>query len=161
MGSKRKKGRGGNSKKQKNVKLGKSLPSPSIKVAHRVEDPESSNKRQPVWVFSVLDLDGPWGKIKLSGDTLLNELFPKIKHFERMTWNEIQRDKKRNHSVMIEDLCKEARDRAVELKLDVDELFRFRLTGKQRLWGIRDRERFRFLWWDPNHEICPSKLRNT
>jgi hypothetical protein len=78
-----------------------------------------------------------------------------------MTWGAIESNRKKNHSVEVGSLCKEAQERIHELKLGVDELFRFRLTGKQRLWGIRDRERFKILWWDPDHEVCPSTKKHT
>jgi len=157
MGNKKKSSR----KRKKEAKRGVSPDTPSIKAARHKEDPDSASKRQPVWVFSAFDIDGPWGKNGLSGTALVDDLFPKIKHFESMTWNQIQQDKKRNHSVRVSDLCKKARGRVLELSLGVDDLFRFRLTGKQRLWGIRDRERFRILWWDPEHEVCPSQLKHT
>jgi hypothetical protein len=42
----------------------------------------------------------------------------------------------------------------VDLKLDdIEELYRFRFTGTQRIWGIRDRRTFRVLWWDPDHQV--------
>lgn len=157
MGNKKK----SNRNRKKEARRGATPSTPTIKAPRRAENPENANERQPVWVFSALDIDGPWGKEGLVGTVLLNDIFPKIKHFETMTWNQIQQDKNRNHSVMVSKLCKQARDRAVELKLGVDELFRFRLSGKQRLWGIRDRDRFRILWWDPEHEVCPSPKRNT
>jgi hypothetical protein len=34
-------------------------------------------------------------------------------------------------------------------------LFSLRITGKMRLWGIRDIETLRVLWWDPQHSVCP------
>lgn len=36
-------------------------------------------------------------------------------------------------------------------------LFRFRLTGKKRLWGFRTDRVFHALWWDWNHEVCPQE----
>lgn len=78
-----------------------------------------------------------------------------------MTWAQIEQNKKNNHSVSVEDFVSAAQARIEELQLDVDELFRFRFTGTQRLWGIRDRERFKILWWDPDHKVCPSKKKHT
>jgi len=150
-----------NSKKQKQVKSSDPFPAPRKKAVRFTEDPGNTNKRQPVWVFSVLDENGPWGKVKLSGDSVWNDILPKIRSYESMTWGQIEQNKKYNHSVGIDALCPTARKRIDHLKLDVDELFRFRLSGKQRLWGIRDRERFKILWWDPDHEICPSTMKRT
>jgi len=150
-----------NRKRKKEAKRSESPVTPSIKTARRKENPDSTNEHQPVWVFSAFDIDGPWGKNGLSGTALVDDIFPKIKHLETMTWSQIQQDRRLNHSVKVSKLCKKAKDRVEELLLGVDELFRFRLSGKQRLWGIRDRERFRILWWDPEHEVYPSQLKHT
>ena len=88
-------------------------------------------------------------------------MFPKLKNYESMTWGSIAQNQHHNHSVEVSKLDKRARKRLEELGVEVDELFRFRLNGTQRVWGIRDREVFYILWWDPNHEICPSSKKNT
>ena len=155
----RKKGRSG-SGKQKRVKIGANISAPK-KKARLSEDPTSTAKRQPVWVFSALDEHGPWGKNRLTEDAIWNEILPKIRSYETMTWADIERDRNRNHSVPVSSLISDAQRRIQELRIDVDELFRFRFNGMQRLWGIRDRERFKILWWDPGHEVCPSQLKNT
>ncbi len=93
---------------------------------------------------------------------LWDDLFQKLRWYETMTWGEILKDKKHNHSVPLDHLAKAAQDRLKAMRLDdIDEVFRLRLTGKQRVWGIRDRNVLNLLWWDPEHEICPSTLRNT
>jgi hypothetical protein len=115
----------------------------------------------PVWVFSALDEDGPWGKSRLTDGVVWSDILPKIRSFEAMTWAELEADRKKHHSVPVAKFIKLARDRIDDIGLDVDELFRFRLTGLQRLWGIRDRDRFKIIWWDPKHEICPSPLKHT
>lgn len=35
-------------------------------------------------------------------------------------------------------------------------LFRFRLSGKKRLWGFRTERVFHVLWWDWDHQVCPQ-----
>ncbi|MEX0727808.1 MAG: hypothetical protein WEB58_13725 [Planctomycetaceae bacterium] len=122
----------------------------------------NTNREKPVWKFEIFDHDGPWGKELITADHAWSHLYPKLKNYESMRWGEIEKDKKRNHSVPKTNLIKEARDRLDELKLnDIDGLFRFRLNGEQRLWGIRDGFSFRILWWDPDHKICPSVLKHT
>ncbi len=34
-------------------------------------------------------------------------------------------------------------------------------NGKQRIWGIKDRNILKVLWWDPDHEVCPSLKKYT
>jgi hypothetical protein len=136
-------------------------PSAQKKTARRSEDPGSTNAMQPVWVFAAMDEGGPWGRKLLTESAIWDDILPKMRNFESMTWSQIELDRKRNHSIPISDLCKEAQKRIEVISLDVDELFRFRLTGEQRLWGVRDRNRFKLLWWDPEHKVCPSQKRNT
>lgn len=130
------------------------------KAVRQQEDPTSSNQQRPVWLCGSFDAESQWGLESVTLE-VAKDLLAKLKSYESMTWAQIESDKKRNHSVGITDLCKDARKRVVELNLDVDELFRFRLDGTSRLWGIRDRHHFSLLWWDPKHEVCPSQLKNT
>lgn len=58
----------------------------------------------------------------------------------------------------LDDLAKRARDRLVEISQDdAAEYFSLRVNSAARVWGIRDAHTLRILWWDPNHEVCPSK----
>jgi hypothetical protein len=48
-----------------------------------------------------------------------------------------------------------------DLRLDdLDELFRFRLGNKPRLWGIIHEGVFFPVWWDPEHKIYPTDPGN-
>ena len=89
----------------------------------------------------------------------------RLGQFERMTWNEILiQGKKQNHSIPISRLCKLAQDRLAVLlggNIDIDELVSLRFTGKERVWGIRDQAILSLLWWDPDHALCPTLLKNT
>ncbi len=79
-----------------------------------------------------------------------------------MTWKEISANPGYNHSVSVSEMIREAQKRLEELNLDdQDELYRLRMNGKLRLWGIRDRNILRLLWWDREHEICPSQKKHT
>ena len=81
-------------------------------------------------------------------------------YLEKMTWTDL-----RNHGchlVSIEDLCKTAQTRLIDINQDdKDELYSIRLSGKVRVWGVKESNVIRLLWWDPEHEICPSLLKNT
>lgn len=91
--------------------------------------------------------------------SLFLEIAKKIKLYEGMVWNEIFA---RDHRVLANGLIDAARKRLIDLRLDdIDELWRFQLTGRNRLWGLRVRHVFYVLWWDPDHRICPSPLRHT
>ena len=142
------------------------------KKPHRKENPVTSNtpridthfptnydKEPPVWQVSTIDTEGEWGWHQMNSK-IWNEIHKRITNFESMPWVEIY--KTESHFVSIERLCTSARKRLEDMQLDdIDRLFSLRLTGKQRIWGIRDRNILKILWWDPNHEVCPSPKRYT
>jgi hypothetical protein len=56
----------------------------------------------------------------------------------------------------------EAQRRLTEIDRDEQaQLFSIRIAAKKRIWGIRDIVILRLLWWDPNHEVCPSPKKHT
>lgn len=71
-------------------------------------------------------------------------------------------DKKRRwlkyHSQSFADVSSDAQKRVTELGHDerFDELARFRLNQKQRLWGFERDGVFYLLWWDPEHKVYPT-----
>ena len=93
----------------------------------------------------------------------VNEVRAKLAQFESMTWNEILvASKKQNHSVAMWKLSKEAQNRLAVMGLgDTEELVSLRLAGRERVWGLRQGAVMLILWWDPEHAVCPSLLRNT
>jgi hypothetical protein len=114
----------------------------------------------PVWLVGDVELDGPFGWQDLEKDALLAEVLPKIQSFETMTWGDILG--RNSHAVKVGSLCKEARKRLQVRKLDdVEQLVSLRLTGIKRVWGIRTQRALRFLWWDPEHKVCPSAKKHT
>jgi hypothetical protein len=94
-------------------------------------------------------------------------IYPKLKNFENKTWNQLEREtigtgKTSNHSVKRTDIIREAQKRLEKLKInDVDELFVIRFNGKKRIWGIRKFSYLIILWFDLEHEICPSHKKHT
>ena len=87
------------------------------------------------------------------------DIAKKLKWYESMDWKDTFA---RDHAVNVSSIIPEAQRRLTELKLDdVDQLWRFRLDGATRLWGLRIGSCFFALWWDPEHKICPSCLRHT
>ncbi|MGO9139155.1 MAG: hypothetical protein ACLP9S_13825 [Syntrophales bacterium] len=121
------------------------------------KSPESTVNLKPAWRLAKLDMNGKWGFDKCDEVAFVHE---KLKNFESMMWGEIERKKgkrgaKQNKNVPICNICKDARDRLAELKLEHDTVYTLHLSGLKRLWGIKDNEILSFLWWDPNHTVCP------
>lgn len=136
-------------------------PQKSPRISQKNSDAlENFRTLNPSWQLKSLDLDHDlwgWKKIKKFSDIL-----EKLKNYETMTWGEILSNKKYNHNVLKDQLDKRAQKRLEDLKLDdISELFRLRLGGKERVWGILDRYILKIIWWDPEHTVCPSEKKHT
>jgi len=143
-------------KRKKKPRLG--VPSPQVKKEPRVGVTPGAGK--PSWLFQAMDLEGPWSCKRVGRDELLN-IREHLASFESMTWTEIQQPAK-SHFVETDRIIRDAFKRLQEIKQDdTDQLFSLRISAQCRLWGIRDGDTFKILWWDPKHEICPSEKRHT
>lgn len=113
------------------------------------------------WRFSDLDMGGPFGWQNVDPLELMQVIIPKLHDYESMTWAEMD-GPSGSHSIDKGDLCREAQDRLDEIGMsDVEALFSVRITGARRVWGVKNIAILRVLWWDPEHQVCPSKLKNT
>jgi hypothetical protein len=112
----------------------------------------------PIWSFSIFDQD-----IALPiGDKetcTFCEIANHLKSYEGRTWGEIVGHAHRDHFIELDHLSRFAQDRLRLIGMykpdQYPEIFRFRFTGRRRLWGFKDGRMFKALWWDPEHEICP------
>jgi hypothetical protein len=128
---------------------------------HKQPKSEPPGPRTVQWSFAIYDPDIQWGTDDGANEPFRN-IARRLKQYESMSWSEIERNRRRDHWVALDQLSKRARDRLMEIRQDdIDALWRFRFSGEQRLWGIRVGNVFRILWWDPEHEVCPSHLRGT
>ena len=152
---------------------GKQLPAPSPPARKELPRPErlanfsnAPNGTHPTWRLSLLDLEhaGSW-----SWDvdaTALREITTFLSQMEKLTWTEIRAQMshskkgshRKHHHMAPELLCTEAQRRLGVLRLDdLDEVFRFRLGNKPRLWGVIDTDGvFYPVWWDPEHKVYPT-----
>lgn len=96
--------------------------------------------------------------------TTLRQIITFLTNLERSTWNEVRAQitsskkgsHRKHHPIPLGRLCPEALRRLEELGLDdFDELFRFRVSGPHRLWGIVHEGIFYPIWWDPDHKVYP------
>ena len=114
-----------------------------------------------VWHIGRIDRDGPWGWENIEPQELWDNIHSKMSNFESMTWGEVMRGGA-HHPVSVEGIIPDARRRLEEIgQDDVDELFSLRLSGRERIYGIRVEHVFKVLWWDPEHEVCPAPQRYT
>ena len=112
----------------------------------------------PCWRITHLEMCPPYGWHEIDPATLVY-IQSKLRSFESMTLSQIFiRAKKQNHGVMVYKLCPQAQKRLRALGHDatIEELYTLRLAARQRIWGIRECNTFQLLWWDHNHDVCPS-----
>lgn len=145
---------------QKKIKTKKSLiPQPEKKprIDPTIKSPMDEN---PVWHVSILDENDPWGWRSINKSLFFDQILPKIKNFETMFWKDILG--RQNHEVPVPEISSVAQKRLIQLNLDdTESLVSLRLSGTQRIWGIRVGNVLRILWWDPNHKVYPSKPKHT
>lgn len=150
--------------KKKKIAKSPALNSESKKIAKNIEQPAIFKNHYVSWQFRTIDLEPNWSK-KVSSKNLeyYKRILDKLKSFEGSNWNELERQssgpkgKSKHHSVDVLNIIKEAQKRLKELHLDdIDQLFSLRLDGKSRVWGIRELGYLKILWFDPDHEMCPS-----
>ena len=112
------------------------------------------------WRFSSADRNGPWSFQELLDGTRLKDVLLRLLEFESKAWNDILQTG--SHKVEKARLSPAAKRRLSEIEQDdVDELMSYRVTGRIRVWCIPHANIMRLLWWDPNHEVCPSLKKHT
>lgn len=127
----------------------------------RVVERINNESASPSWHFRIMDIDGPFCPTHMDRATML-DVRSKLSDLESMTWAEILSNRDHHHPIDIDRLAPEARARlAVIRQDDVEHVYSLRLTGKQRVIGIRDGPVLRLLWWDPDHQVCPSEKKHT
>ena len=112
------------------------------------------------WEPDTHDLDGPFGWRNVSAEQLLGRIIPRLKALEGMNWSQVTGSG--SHEIDVDQLCKAARDRLEETgRGDLETVFSVRVTGPERVFGFKDGAILRLLWWDPDHRVCPARLRHT
>jgi hypothetical protein len=145
----------------KNKKPRSSFSPDESKNPRVASDPTGYYQHQPSWRLNKLELCDPFGWHEVDRDTI-DRIRKRLVDLESMTWREILVDgRKQHHSVKIGDLCPEAQRRLEAIGLDdVDRLLSLRLSATERIWGLFTQGIFNLLWWDPEHKICPSIVKD-
>lgn len=114
------------------------------------------------WRFGQTEMDGPWGWTSIDG-AKARDVYQKLVQYEKRTWAEAHRSGSAGvKAIPTGSICPDAQRRLEVLKLDdVDELVEFRLSARERAWGIRLGNVCYVLWWDPEHQVCPSTKHHT
>lgn len=149
---------------EKSVRL-KAAVSESNKKPRIGVDPGSIFSMKMEWICPPLNADTEgawsWGTSRDWGEEIwTNHLEPNLVEWSKLTWGEIDHQNsdtghKKHHNMDVSSITKEAQNRLFELEIYEDQIFRFRINNKQRLWGFRYGHKFDLLWYDPYHEIYP------
>jgi len=130
-----------------------------VRQARYANDP--SVRGTPLaWRFSHSDRNGPfaWTRVYASGDQ--NAVMERLSDFETVSETELREEG--SHFVELSQLGREASERLFALRLDdLDCLFSLRISGPKRVWAVHQGGLMRVLWYDPEHQVCPSFKKHT
>lgn len=114
--------------------------------------------------WTKFDYDGPFCLGRSDIATVVN-LFKQVSNLESMTWTEVftgVNPRGTGYGEIARLPNAVAVNRLKELSLgDETNVSRLRFTGEQRLYGFCRDSDFYAIFWDPFHEIWPSKLKHT
>ncbi|MDX6649080.1 MAG: hypothetical protein QOJ97_1031 [Solirubrobacteraceae bacterium] len=127
----------------------------------------TSTRETPFFCFHHADRATKEAWAFKPGGGQASELLDFLCDMGRLKWNDIEsqetgtrKRRRKHHSQSIGSLDTAAQADLRKRKLDEtfgDEMFRFRLSGKSRLWGFRAKRVFHVIWWDPDHQVYPTE----
>ena len=128
-----------------------------------VVDPSAFFNRHPAWRFSR---SKRYNSSKYGWSSLNSKLFyvvEKLHELEEQTWADIFRDRKKHHHIAVDKLIPDAQRLVQAHEEDVDQVFSIHISSTERIFGIIEPGVgiLNIIWWDPEHEICPSKKKYT
>ena len=126
----------------------------------------SSDGDKVQWRFDRLERNGKFAFDLSRADFDHREVLEKIIAYSNMTWSDVKKQthdrkgKSKHHFLDMSSISADGRDsfksRGFEGVYD-DSIFSFSFQNKLRIIGIRENEKFYAVWFDPQHEFCPSK----
>jgi hypothetical protein len=134
------------------------------KLPKKQKNPDSIMQYKMEWCSKQADLEGKWSwgqQRQWSSQEWDSIIKPNLETFSNLTWSEILAQTtgdngrhRKHHDMEISLICTEAQNRWQDIELsEYDTIFRFRLGGRERLWGYRELQKFNLIWWDPTHQI--------
>ena len=115
---------------------------------------EEQSKGRPKWRFSQHDRGGPFAWPPPAED--VPDILSRFVDFESQSFNDLYKGAG-CHEIEVAQLSKEARARLEALcRDDLDCVYSLRITGRRRVFAIREGDTLHVLWFDPLHQVCPS-----
>lgn len=123
-------------------------------------DPNSYLRQKPVWRFADFDWDGPWGEATCVARiaNIREHIEKHLASLESMYWDEILkaaggRNRGTNsHEINRDKFKGEARKRLEDRKILAEKIMSLRLDAGTRIYGLREGNCVRLLWFDPDHK---------
>ena len=137
-------------------------PDVSAAKPRAIIDPDIIWTMKMTWCASIADTDGAWSwreERQWTDNEFTNHISKTLNSLAQSTWHDIHQMRSgglsSHHEQELSTIVNEAQDRWMQLDIQSDMTFRFRLTGKQRAWGVREGPHFKLVWYDRNHSIYP------
>ena len=154
------------SKKRRQIKHTKIVQTPQRgRTTRGNESPGATDSETVILGWNELDMDGPWPWLWNSRtmEHWWRTIFPYLRNIETMTWAQLKmasgakKHGTKNHLIETEKMIGKAQNRLSELYDEpVPGLFSCAYSGKGRIHGRREGRLLNLVWYDPNHEVCPS-----
>lgn len=123
----------------------------------------STDGEKIIWRFDRLDRSGAFAFDLSREDFNHREMLEKIIAYSNMTWSQVKRQthddgRSKHHFLEIGKLSGAAVERisVKQLQEYEDSIFSFAFQNKLRIIGIREGQMFYAVWFDPQHQFCPS-----
>ncbi len=145
----------------KGKKVPKIAAAPEAKKEPKIAAPPPTFRGGVIaWRFNAVDKNGPFSWLELSDPAEYKAVIEALADIETM--QEAALDARGCHFISLSKLAKVAQDRLTELQLDdLDELYSIRLNGRGRVFCVHRPKYMRVLWFDPDHQVCPSVKKHT
>lgn len=124
------------------------------------------SEKHIIFRFDCLDLDDdcPWPMFRMD-ERKHQEVLSKLADFEKATVKELRSGNYQAFRIYRDFSSCPNTDAVKRLgekyETDSDVIGRFRLSGRERLYGFLISNEFHLVWWDPEHEIWPSNKKHT
>lgn len=117
----------------------------------------------PAWMFDKIDRNGKFAFDINRADFEHREFLDKMISYATMTWGQLRQQthddgKSKHHYLDADKISRTAQERlaAMHLEENSDQVYSIALKNKLRIVGLRDKDKFHVLWYDPEHDVYPS-----
>lgn len=117
---------------------------------------DNESRERIAWRVGDAELVDPWPWTAISPEDAVR-VHRLLSDLEKMTWGEACQGGTKVKLERLADAPPRVRHVLEDCQRDdVDHLVNIRLTGVERIWGVRRGNACHLLWWDPRHEVWPA-----